>query len=161
MGVKFFTIGVYGSTANSYFQKLKDSTIDTFLDIRLRRGVRGSKYAYVNSKRLQASLSEMNIEYRHILDLAPTKEIRELQYEADKQLGVAKRTRNELGQVFRSAYKERILDHFDLYSLIKYLEEDGAKNVVLFCVEEAPRACHRSIVTDRIEQEFGLKAQHL
>ena len=28
----------------------------------------------------------------------------------------------------------------------------GANRVVLFCVEEKPEACHRSIVTDKLEK---------
>ncbi len=46
--MKFYTIGVYGSTGNEFFQKLIDNNIDTFCDIRQRRGVRGAKYAFVN-----------------------------------------------------------------------------------------------------------------
>lgn len=70
MNIDFFTIGVYGSTESSFFDKLKINNIDVFLDVRQRRGVRGSKYAYVNSKRLQIKLSELGIDYIHILDLS-------------------------------------------------------------------------------------------
>lgn len=161
MDLTFYTIGVYGSSENSFFESLRSNQIDTFLDIRQRRGVRGAKYAFVNSQRLQMKLSEMGIAYRHILELAPTKEIRELQKIADVQSGVAKRERGTLGQVFKITYKDRILKKFPLVNLIGSLKEDGAKRVVMFCVEEAPRACHRSIVTDRIEQEFGTITKHL
>ena len=44
-----YTMGVYGSTEASFFKKLEQNNIDTFCDIRQRRGVRGSKYRYVNS----------------------------------------------------------------------------------------------------------------
>ena len=47
--INVFTIGVYGSTENSFFEKLAQSRIDLFCDIRQRRGVRGSQYKYVNS----------------------------------------------------------------------------------------------------------------
>lgn len=161
MTIEFYTTGVYGSTEDKYFQKLIDNQIDTFLDIRRRRGVRGSKYAFVNSKRLQDRLKELDIKYEHILDLSPTKEIRELQKEADKQAGIQKRERNELGQVFRIAFKNKILNEFNLSDLIKRLEKSGAKKVVLFCVEKVPEACHRSIVTDKINNEFNLPVTHL
>ena len=42
--INVFTIGVYGSTENSFFEKLAQSRIDLFCDIRQRRGVRGSQY---------------------------------------------------------------------------------------------------------------------
>lgn len=79
MDLEFFTIGVYGSNESSYFSKLIKNNIDLFIDVRQRRGVRGAKYSFVNSKRLQHKLSELGVQYLHIVDLAPTKEIRTLQ----------------------------------------------------------------------------------
>jgi len=46
--MEFYTIGVYNSTEKEFFDKLTKNNIDTFCDIRQRRGVRGSKYAFVN-----------------------------------------------------------------------------------------------------------------
>ena len=158
--MEFFTIGVYNSTEQEYFNKLTENHIDTFCDIRQRRGVRGAKYAFVNSNRLQEKLSELDIKYGHIIDLAPTKEIRELQKEADAQQGELKRDRNKLGKVFTIAYKDRILSNFDFDSFIDKLDEVGANRVVLFCVEEKPEACHRLIVTDKLEK-IGYKITHL
>lgn len=158
--MEFFTIGVYNSSENDYFNKLTENRIDTFCDIRQRRGVRGAQYSFVNSNRLQQRLSELDIKYGHIIDLAPTSEIRELQKESDAQLGEMKRDRNKLGKVFTIAYKDRILKHFDFDSFIENLENVGASKVVLFCVEEKPEACHRSIVTDKLEQ-LGYKITHL
>ena len=77
--MEFFTIGVYNSTEQEYFTKLTENNIDTFCDIRQRRGVRGAKYAFVNSNRLQEKLNELDIKYGHVIDLAPTTDIRDLQ----------------------------------------------------------------------------------
>ncbi len=140
---------------------MTENKIDTFCDIRQRRGVRGSKYAFVNSQRLQQKLSELEIKYGHVLELAPTSEIRELQKEADLQKGEQKRDRKELGQVFRLAYKSKILKNFDFDTFIENLENVGANNVVLFCVEEAAEACHRSIVTDKLQSLFKYNIRHL
>jgi len=158
--MKFYTIGVYGSSEQSFFQKLTDNNIDTFCDIRQRRGVRGSKYAFVNSNRLQQRLIELDIKYGHIIELAPTKEIRELQKEVDFQKGELKRERQELGQVFSIEYKNRILKNFDFDSFIEKLDEIGASKIVLFCVEELPEACHRSLVTDKLHK-LGYEYEHL
>ena len=158
--MEFFTIGVYNSTEQEYFNKLTENHIDTFWDIRQRRGVRGAKYAFVNSNRLQEKLNELDIKYGHIIDLAPTSEIRELQKEADVQQGELKRDRNKLGKIFTIAYKDRILSNFDFDNFIDKLDEVGANRVVLFCVEEKPEACHRSIVTDKLEK-LGYKITHL
>jgi len=158
--MEFFTIGVYNSTEEEYFKKLIENNIDTFCDIRQRRGVRGAKYAFVNSNRLQSKLKDLAIEYKYFQSLAPTSEIREFQKKADKEDGAQKRTRNKLSQIFTVAYKDRILSKFDFDSFIDKLEDDGAKKVVLFCVEENPMACHRSVVTDKLEK-LGYKTTHL
>jgi uncharacterized protein (DUF488 family) len=158
--MEFFTIGVYNSTEEEYFKKLLDNKIDTFCDIRQRRGVRGSEYAFVNSNRLQERLNELDIKYGHILELAPTTEIRDLQKQADNKMGELKRDRNKLGHVFTIAYEENILSKFNFEFFLDKLEGVGAKNVVLFCVEEKPEACHRSIVTNKLEN-FGYKITHL
>lgn len=149
--MKVFTIGVYNSTEEEYFNKLLNNRIDTFCDIRRRRGVRGRKYSFVNSARLQARLKELGIEYRHIKDLAPTDEIRKLQKAADAERGELKRDRNELDSIFRNAYREKVLSTFDFEKFLADLEQIGAKHVVLFCVEEKPEACHRSIVAERLK----------
>ena len=66
------TIGAYGFTAESFLAALRDADVDTFLDIRQRRGVRGAEYAFANRGRLTATLDSMGIYYRHELGLAPT-----------------------------------------------------------------------------------------
>jgi len=158
--MEFFTIGVYHSTGEEYFKKLTENNIDTFCDIRQRRGVRGSQYAFVNSKRLQDKLNEFGIKYRHIPALAPTPEIRESQKKADDETGELKRNRDKLGQVFIKTYKENILEKFDFKTFIDELTEIGAKKVVFFCVEEKPEACHRKLVTNQLEKS-GYKITHL
>jgi len=161
MKTKFFTIGVYNSSEDEFFDKLKQNNIDTFCDIRQRRGVRGAKYAFVNSNRLQQKLNELEIKYGYIPDLAPTTEIRELQKEVDIYKGELKSERQELGEVFVIAYKNKVLQSFDFESFFNNLDEIGSKNVVLFCVEEHYRACHRSIVADKIERNYNYKITHL
>ena len=64
---QFYTIGVYGLTAEEFFNKLTQNGIDTFVDIRRRRAVRGAKFSFVNSLRLQNKLAELKINYLHII----------------------------------------------------------------------------------------------
>lgn len=159
--MEFFTIGVYNSSEYEFFQKIIENRIDTFCDIRQRRGVRGSQYAFVNSNRLQAKLNELGIKYGHVIDLAPTHEIRDLQKEIDLQKGELKRERQRLGQVFTIEYKNRILSKFDFETFIDKLDQVGANRVVLFCVEEHPEACHRSIVGNKLSEQYHYKLTHL
>lgn len=150
--MKFYTIGVYGSTEKEYFQKLIDNKIDIFCDIRQRRGVRGSKYAFVNSKRLQERLNYEGIEYCHIKDLAPTQKIRELQKVKDREKNVLKKDRDELGDLFVTAYTDKVLSAFDFDTFLKQLKSKKAKNISLFCVEERHLACHRSVVSNQLKE---------
>lgn len=156
-----YTIGVYESTECSFFKALIDNKIDTFCDIRQRRGVRGSKYNYVNSTYLQNRLAELGIRYQYIKDLAPTNEIRQMQKDADKLNHIDKKSRTELGIVFKLEYTKQILNNYDIDSLVADLQNMGAHNVVFFCVEKSALACHRSIVTARIANKYGYKVNHL
>lgn len=158
--MEIFTLGVYNSTEQQFFGKLTENHIDTFCDIRQRRGVRGSQYAFVNSQRLQQRLAEMNISYNYLKELAPTKEIRDKQKEADKRNGIQKKDRTRLGEVFVNGYKEHVRD-YDFRALVDMLTEMNAQRVVFFCVEESPYACHRSIVVDKLYKLFGFKITHL
>jgi uncharacterized protein (DUF488 family) len=159
--MEFFTIGVYNSSEKEFFDKLKKNNIDTFCDIRQRRGVRGAKYSFVNSNRLQQKLNELDIKYGYIPNLAPTTEIRELQKAIDEEKGELKSERQELGKIFIIEYKSKILKNFDFNTFFDSLNQISANRVALFCVEEHPGACHRSIVADKLMNNFNYKITHL
>lgn len=152
---EIFTIGVYGSDSQLFFNKLIDNNIDTFCDIRRRRGVRGSEYAFVNSKRLQKRLEELNINYLHIIELSTPEQIRNIQYSVDKTHNISQRRRETLSPEFITAYKNRVLKNFNFQNLINQLESMDAKKVVLFCVEKNPAACHRSLVAEQFHKRYG------
>ncbi len=158
--IKIITIGVYGFNENSFFRALCKAEVDTFCDIRSRRGVRGATYAFANSKRLQARLTELGIRYIYRKDLAPTQTVREKQAAADKATKTTKRKRTELGEAFIEAYHTECLDTFDAQSLFDELESD-AQVVALFCVETAPEACHRSLVADKLAETFDLEVEDI
>lgn len=143
------TIGVYGWGIGSFLDALREAGVPLVLDVRQRRGVRGSEYAWANSKRLQAALAEAGIEYEHHPELAPTTELRHLQYAEDARQGVGKRSRSELAPEYVERYTREILDHADLAPVVERLP--GA----LMCVERDPEACHRSLVAERLRSEYG------
>ena len=149
-----YTIGVYGSSERDFFQKLTGNQIDTFCDIRRRRAVRGPLYAYVNSKRLQDKIGQMTIRYLHELRLAPTIEIMHVQEKTDESNKIRRRDREELDAAFKKAYLDKVLSKFDIKNFILDLEKSGSKKIVLFCVEKLSSACHRSLVTKKIQELF-------
>jgi uncharacterized protein (DUF488 family) len=152
------TIGVYGFSRQSFLSALRDANVTKVLDIRQRRGVRGSEYAWANAKRLQAALTEAGIEYEHLPELAPTTELRKLQYAEDERRGVGKRSREELAPAYRDGYTREILDRVDLAALTAQLPDEGA--AALLCVERDPEACHRSLVAARIAEQ-GVPIAHI
>ncbi len=156
----FVTIGVYGFTPEAFFAALRSASVDTFCDIRWRRGVRGSEYAFANSARLQARLSEMGIRYLHFHDLAPNPELRERQVMADKAEGTPKRKRTSLGKTFIDAYRAAKLAEFDSHQFAARLGKE-AHVVALFCVEREPAACHRSLLAERLQRDLGTPVIHI
>lgn len=158
--MKFVTIGVYGSDEVTFFGALQQAQVDTFCDIRWRRGMRGKEYAFVNSKRLQKRLGELGIRYLHMRDVAPEPELRKAQDKADKAEGTAKRKRTALGEVFVEGYRRECLADFDSGKFIEQFGPD-AKTVALFCVEREPAACHRSLLAERLQKDAGLDIEHI
>lgn len=147
MAGRVATIGVYGFNAESFLDALRGAGAVLVLDVRQRRGVRGSEYAWANSKRLQALLADAGIGYRHLAELAPTTELRQVQYREDDRLGVGKRSRAKLAEEYSRRYTAEILDRADLEAIGAELP---AGLSVLLCVERDPAACHRSLVAERI-----------
>jgi uncharacterized protein (DUF488 family) len=150
---------VYGFTLEAFLTALERANVRLLLDIRQRRGVRGPEYAWANAKRLQAALDEAGIAYEHHPELAPTTELRQLQYAEDDRRGVGKRSRTELAPAYRERYLAEILDRADLGAVAASLPSEGAG--ALFCVERDPEACHRSLVAERLEAEHGVEVTHL
>lgn len=159
--MKLFTIGVYGSSEDEFYGKLITNHIDLFCDIRQRRGVRGSKYAFVNSSYLQKKLADMNIGYLYEKNFAPTKQIREMQWEEDKIEHQTKKTREALGHAFCCGYEKLILDVANLDELLATFKAKDAENIVFFCLEEKPEACHRSLVAKRLSEMYNLEITNL
>jgi uncharacterized protein (DUF488 family) len=153
------TIGVYGFTLDAFLDALREAGVKQLLDVRQRRGVRGPEYAWANAKRLQAALADAGIDYRHHVELAPTTELRQLQYAEDARGGVGKRSRSELAPEYVQRYTREILDGADLEPTVAAMPADGV--AALLCVERDPEACHRSLIAERLEREHGLPVKHL
>ena len=152
------TIGVYGFDRSAFLRALAAARIDVVVDVRQRRGVRGSEYSWANSTRLQEALAEEGVEYLHMKELAPTTEMREAQYREDARRGEGKRSRTALAPIYRRLYTEQILDPADLSQLLELTAEHRP---ALLCVERDAEACHRSLIAERLRQEEGVAVRHL
>ena len=132
------TIGVYGWTLDAWLAALRAAGIQVVVDVRQRRGVRGSEYAWANAQRLQAVLIDAGIAYEHRQELA--------------------RSRVDLAPVYVERYEREILGPVDLRPIVEGFPAAGA---ALVCVERDPEACHRSLIADRLAAEFGFTVTHL
>lgn len=153
------TIGVYDWDLSSFLEALAGADVRLLIDVRQRRGVRGPQYAWANSARLQASLAGAHVAYSHHKELAPTTELRHLQYAEDARRGEGKRSRTVLAPEYSTRYTREILDVAALDAVVAEVPADGAG--ALFCVERDPEACHRSIIAERLAAEHGATVSHL
>jgi uncharacterized protein (DUF488 family) len=154
-GKQIATVGVYEFDARSFIRALDAAGVTQVIDIRQRRGVRGSDYAWANSQRLQGLLTEARIAYEYHPELAPDTELRQLQYREDARQGVGKRSRQQLSPEYVSTYTEEILDLVPLDPLVRRLPVHGI--AALLCVEATAAACHRSLVARRLSEQYGLE----
>jgi uncharacterized protein (DUF488 family) len=157
---QLLTIGAYGFDEQRFMAALVDARVDLFVDVRARRGMRGSAYAFANSGRLQAALAAAGIRYAHAKELSPPQSVRDAQAEADRAAGVAKRARSQLSDVFVAAYCRECLGGF---SAVDFGERTcaGAARPVLFCVEREPAACHRSLLAKAIGDQLSVPVLNL
>jgi uncharacterized protein (DUF488 family) len=153
------TIGVYGFSGERFLAALRDAEVRSVLDVRQRRGVRGPEYAWANARRLEEAVTGAGIAYRHLKELAPTTELRQLQYAEDAREGVGKRSRVELARSYVERYAREILDPVGVRPVLDELPPDGC--AALLCVERDPEACHRSLIAARVGAEHDVAVAHL
>ncbi|SEF73290.1 Protein of unknown function, DUF488 [Nonomuraea solani] len=157
--LEMVTIGVYGFDGESFLRRLRHADVRLLLDVRQRRGVRGPEYAWANARRLRTALDQAGVAYEHHLELAPTTELRRLQYAEDDRQGVGKRSRRELAAEYARRYTTEILDRADLAPIVAALPSSGT--AALLCVERDPEACHRSLIAQRMTERHDVTIEHL
>jgi uncharacterized protein (DUF488 family) len=158
--LRLLTLGVYGFTEAAFFGALRQAGVDTFCDVRCRRGVRGREYAFANHRRLEAQLARMGIRYLHFHNLAPSPALRARQSAADRLAHVPKRKRIALSEDFIRGYRKECLRRLDVGHFRERLGRE-ARVIALFCVERDPAACHRSLLAARLQVELDCEVSHL
>jgi uncharacterized protein (DUF488 family) len=158
--MKVFTIGVYGWDEEDFAQAVRDAAPGVFVDVRRRRGLRGATYAWANSTRLQAALADLGIPYIHRLDVAPSDATRHIVARDAVADGIGYRERTILSQEYLDAYGQEVLARFDAGEFVASLGEDVA-SIMVFCVERAPAACHRSLLAEQLARQLGAEVVHL
>ena len=153
------TIGDVRLDVGRFLRALRAADVRVLIDVRQRRGVRGSEYAWANSARCRrpwvrpASNTAITRSWRRPPSCG------KLQYREDAKSGAGKRSRTELAPEYRDRYTSEILSQVDLAAFVASLPSDGT--TALLCVERDPEACHRSLIAERLAAKHGLSVTHL
>jgi uncharacterized protein (DUF488 family) len=144
--IQLFTIGFTQKTAQEFFEILKKSQVKCVIDTRVNNISQLAGFA--KRKDLQYFLKEIcNIDYLHILDLAPTKEL----------LDDYKKKRidwNTYEQKFNNLIHQRQIE--------KKISPEILTQSCLLCSEAKPHHCHRRLVAEYFNQQWeNIKICHL
>lgn len=136
--MKLFTIGFTKKTAEDFFSKLQANGVSRVIDIRINNTSQLAGFA--KSADLAYFLKVIaGIDYIHIVDLAPTKEL--LQDYRKKRIGWA-----EYEKRFNQLIKQRQIER---------LEKQPFENAALLCSEHEPDQCHRRLVAEYLRDHWG------
>lgn len=153
------TCGVYGFTAETFEAAVVGSKPDVFVDTRRRRAVRGSRYSFANSQRLQEMLENHDITYIHRIDLAPSQSVIKREGEMDLSRKVARHDRDRLSDEFIEAYHSEVLNDLDARAFVESL--GNPERVLILCVEQTPDACHRGLLAEAMVKQLGWDREDL
>jgi len=140
---KLYTIGFGGKSLEEFINLIKKNNIQKLVDIRLKTSSQLSGFA--KSRDLKFILKIFNIDYEHIVDLAPDDFILK-KYRNDKNW-------KEYEEKFKKLMNQRNAKKI----LNKLVEE--SKAVCLLCSENEPTKCHRRLVVELLKEK--VKIVHL
>lgn len=143
--IKLFNIGFTQKTAKEFFGIIKAHKIDCLVDVRLNPNGQLSRFAF--EKDLPFFLSELanGCQYRHRVDLAPTKEL--LKEVRDKSCPMSKDY-----NLFEIAYRKQLETQSYISNFVK--EFGRYENVVLLCSEPTNEKCHRRVLSNLLLKKF-------
>lgn len=144
--INLFTIGFTKKSAQQFFETLMAAGVKTIIDTRLNNVSQLAGFA--KRADLEYFLGKIgNIQYIHLLDLAPTKDILD---DYKKQQGD--------WQTYEQKFLNLMHDRQIETKISPELVEQGC----LLCSEAKPHHCHRRLVAEYLQQKWGtLNIHHL
>ncbi|MBQ2957359.1 MAG: DUF488 domain-containing protein [Clostridia bacterium] len=144
-----YTIGFTKTTAEDFFERLREAKVRVVLDVRLKNTSQLAGFARMPD--IQYFLRGMlDCRYVHDPYLAPTDEI--LSGYKKKEFGW-----DEYEARFDRLMDERNLDEY----LMRTYTDVTQGGWCLLCSEDTPEHCHRRLIAGRMEKLFGVEAVHL
>lgn len=145
--MKIFTIGFTQKNAERFFSLLRNAGVTRLVDVRLNNVSQLAGFAKRDD--LKYFLKEIcNIEYIHIPDLAPTKQI----------LDSYKK-----GDISWDSYSDRFLNLMASRNIEKNINLSLFENSCLLCSEHKPHHCHRRLIIDYLikNSDKNISTEHL
>ncbi|MBA3922253.1 MAG: DUF488 domain-containing protein [Nostocaceae cyanobacterium] len=145
--VNLFTIGFTQKKAEMFFELLFKAGVKRVIDTRLNNVSQLAGFA--KSKDLEYFLRKIGeIEYIHILDFAPTKDI----------LNDYKKK-----QTNWTTYEYKFTQLITKRQIEKKISPDLLDNACLLCSEALPHYCHRRLVAEYLQTQLNIpiKVHHL
>ncbi len=144
--INLFTIGFTKKTAQEFFTVLSKAGVKRIIDTRLNNVSQLAGFA--KRKDLAYFLKEIgDIDYIHLLDLAPTKDI----------LDNYKKKKGDW-----ETYEKSFLDLMKKRQIEKKISPEILDNSCLLCSEAKPHNCHRRLVAEYLKNKLGnINISHL
>ena len=144
--LNLYTIGFTKKSAEQFFASLKKAKVKRIIDIRLNNTSQLAGFAKKDN--LKYFLKELcGIDYLHMTDLAPTKEI----------LDAFKRKTGDWEH-----YERQFMELMAKREIEHKLSEEMVDGACLLCSEEGPERCHRRLVAEYLKEKWGnLRITHL
>ena len=137
--IKLFTIGFTQKSAEKFFDTLIDAKVKRVIDTRLNNV--SQLAGFTKRADLEYFLKRISgIEYIHLLDLAPTKEI----------LDVYKKNNGDW-----ETYEKKFLKLMSDRSIEKKVSPQLIDGSCLLCSEAKPHYCHRRLVAEYLSNQWG------
>jgi uncharacterized protein (DUF488 family) len=144
--MKIFTIGFTKKSAESFFAKLKGAGVKRLIDIRLNNISQLAGFAKQDDLRYFAK-AICDIDYVHLLDLAPTKDILDAYKKSNGDWHFYQTN-------FLNLMKIRQIEH----NIPRPLLDGGC----LLCSEDKPDHCHRRLVAEYLKEKWGeVEIEHI
>ena len=144
--INLYTIGFTKKTAQQFFETLVNSGVKRVIDTRLNNVSQLAGFA--KRKDLEYFLQKIgNIEYVHILDMAPTKEI----------LDEYKKNKGDW-----ETYQQKFLQLIGDRQIEKQVSSELLHRSCLLCSEHSPHYCHRRLVAEYLSDKLeNISISHL
>lgn len=144
--IETFTIGFTKKSAETFFTKLRESGVTRLLDVRLNNSSQLSGFAKRDDLRFFLK-TIADIEYEHVPELAPTKDI----LDAYKKHGGD-------WEVYEAEFMELMAKR----SIESQLRQEDFQSSCLLCSEHLPKLCHRRLVLEYLQEKWGgISVSHL